>query len=246
MRSALSRPCSHPADLCIATHHLLVRRIAHAFERRLPAGIDLDDLVQAGLIGLCEASHNYDPSQGASFTTYATIRIRGAILDEVRRSDWVPRSVHRKARAAANAICLIEQQTGQPAHPQDVARAMNLSVMDYSRLAADMSRGHMLSMEAHLADHGEIECAAQDVRSPLHMLERQEFHRELKRQIECLPARERAVLTLYYDQEMTLKEIGQRLEMSESRSCQIHSQAITRLRTRLYPFHLSDVGISDN
>lgn len=245
MRSTLSRSSINPADLCIATHHLLVRRIAQAFASRLPAGIDLDDLVQAGLIGLFEASHNYDPSQGASFTTYATIRIRGAMLDEVRRSDWVPRSVHRKARSAANAICHIEQQTGQPAHPLDVARAMNLSAMDYIRLVADMSRSHMLSMESHLADHGEMDCTAQDMLSPLQLLERREFHLELMQQIKRLPARERAVLTLYYDQEINLKEIGQRLGISESRACQIHGQAISRLRARLYPFHLADAGLSD-
>ena len=246
MRPALSRPSDHSADLRVTTHHLLVRRIAQAFATRLPAGIDLDDLVQAGLIGLCEASHNYDASLGASFTTYASIRIRGAMLDEIRRSDWIPRSVQRKARSAASAICHIEQQTGRPAHPLDVAHALNLSVMDYLRLIADMNRGRVLSMEAHFADHGEMDCAAQDTPSPLQLLERQEFHLELLRQIQHLPARERIVLTLYYDQDINLKEIGQRLGISESRTCQIHGQAILRLRARLYPFHFSDTGISES
>ena len=242
--SRRSRAARCPADLCVAAHHVLVRRIAQQFAARLPPGIEFDDVMQAGLIGLVEASRNYDASLGAKFATYAAIRIRGAMLDEMRRNDWIPRSVHRKARSAAAATSHIEQQTGRAAAAVDVAHALNVSIMEYLRLVEEASR-RVLHIEPHCADQDAMDSAAQVIPSPLQLLERQQFQCELLRQIERLPEREQAVLTLYYDQELNLKEIGRRLGISESRTCQIHGHAILRLRARLHAFSLADSGMTE-
>src|SRR5690606_7915068 len=135
----------------VLEHSELVRRIAHHLAARLPASVEVDDLIQAGMIGLIEASRGYDAEQGASFETYASIRIRGAMIDEIRRGDWVPRSVHRRAREAAAAIREIEQATGRTATAQEVAERLELPLPDYLRLLEDAARGHVLKIgRAHV------------------------------------------------------------------------------------------------
>lgn len=229
----------------IAQHSDLVRRIAHHLAARLPASVEIDDLIQAGMIGLIEASRSYDAEQGASFETYASIRIRGAMIDEIRRGDWVPRSVHRRARDAAAAIRKIEQQTGRAASATDVAAAMDMPLPDYLRLMEDAARGQVLSLESRVEDHGELDTTAKGGPTPQQMMERGEFGRELAKAIALLPEREQLVLSLYYEQELNLKEIGAVLGVSESRVCQIHGQAMVRLRGRLKVFELADTGVED-
>ncbi len=222
------------ADSLVTQHAPLVKRIAYHLMNRLPPNVQVDDLIQAGMIGLLEASRNYDPSQGASFETYAGIRIRGAMLDEIRRSDWTPRSVHRKARMVADAMRRIENQQGRDARDVEVAEALQLSLEDYHRILLDASGCRIFSVE-DLQTVGEI---SQDRSNsaetgPYDGVQNEAFREALAEAIAGLPERERLVIALYYDEEMNLREIGQVLGVTESRACQIHSQATFRLRSRL-------------
>jgi RNA polymerase sigma factor for flagellar operon FliA len=211
----------------------LVKRIAYHLLARLPSSVQLDDLIQAGMIGLLEASAKYDPAKGASFETYAGIRIRGAMIDEVRRGDWVPRSVHRDARRIAEAIQTVENRTGRDATDQDVAREMEISLDKYHASLRDASSGRLFSIDElgeSLDSVGEDSLATG---SPQAGVERSRFLGRLGQVIEQLPEREKLVMALYYDEELNLKEIGQILSVSESRVSQLHSQALLRLRARL-------------
>jgi len=226
----------------VERHADLVRRIAHHLAARLPSSVEVDDLVQAGMLGLIEAARNFDSEQGASFETYASIRIRGAMIDEIRRGDWTPRSVHRRSREAAEATRRIEQAHGRAASGAEVARALGLGPEDYARLLEDAVAGQVLSLDAHLEDHGESGVAASAQTAPERELAAAQFRRELATAIAGLPEREQLVLSLYYEQELNLREIGAVLGVSESRVCQIHGQAVLRLRARLTVFDSADGG----
>ncbi len=213
----------------------LVRRIAHHLKGRLPASVQLDDLIQSGMIGLLEAARHYDASQGASFETYAGIRIRGAMLDEVRRYDWTPRSVHRKAREVSEAMYRIERRTGRDARDTEVAAELGVSLEEYHRILQDAVGCRLFSIE-ELSEHGDGVLEAYDGGegdTPGDQLTRERFKEALADAIASLPERERLVISLYYEEEMNLKEIGQVLGVSESRVCQINSQAMLRLRARM-------------
>ena len=233
------------ANDLIASHSDLVRRIAHHLAARLPASVEIDDLIQAGMMGLLEASRSYDCDQGASFETYASIRIRGSMIDEIRRGDWVPRSVHRRARDAASTIRQLEQANGRAASASEVAQAMDMPLPDYLRLVEDAARGQVLSLESRIDDQGELDTPTHGGPTPQQMLERSQFGAELSKAIDLLPEREKLVLSLYYEQELNLKEIGAVLGVSESRVCQIHGQAVVRLRGRLKIFEAADAGLND-
>ena len=224
----------------VERHTELVRRIAHHLAARLPASVEIDDLVQAGMLGLIEAASNFDSEQGASFETYASIRIRGAMIDEIRKGDWTPRSVHRRSREAAEAIRRIEQATGRAATGAEVARALGLSPEEYARLLEDAVSGQVLSLDSHLEDHGEAHLPCDSAAAPDRQVVAEEFRRHLADAIGRLPEREQLVLSLYYEQELNLKEIGAVLGVSESRVCQIHGQAMLRLRARLGDFGSAD------
>lgn len=213
----------------------LVKRIAHHLLARLPSSVVIDDLIQAGMVGLLEAAKKYDASKGASFETYAGIRIRGSIIDEVRRGDWTPRSVHRNGRRISEAIQQVEARTGRDASDTEIAEELEITVAEYHKLLKDNVESRLFSFEELSSPDGEGpgEQFSGDDPGPVGHTEKGAFVGALGKAIEALPERERMVLALYYDEELNLKEIGQILGVSESRVSQIHSQAAHRLRGRL-------------
>lgn len=224
----------HEYDQIVRKHAPLVKRIAYHIMSRLPPSVQVDDLIQAGMIGLLEAAKNYDSGQGASFETYAGIRIRGSMLDEIRKGDWAPRSVHRKARQVAEAVRVIENKTGRDAKDHEVAEQLEMSIEQYHKTLQDASGCRLLSFE----DMGSYDEAipsktSVDMYNPFDGVQRDDFKRALTREISKLPERERLVLTLYYDEDLNLREIGAVIGVSESRVSQIHSQALIRLQSRL-------------
>lgn len=221
-------------DDLVDQHAGLVKRIAYHLMNRLPPNVQADDLIQAGMLGLLEASRNYDPTQGASFETYAGIRIRGAMLDEIRRSDWTPRSVHRKARMVAEAMREIENHEGRDARDVEVADALDMSLEEYHQILRDSTGCRIFSLDELTAVSDGFPVAREgSADTPFDGLQKDAFKKALADAIAGLPDRERLVIAMYYDDEMNLREIGHVLGVSESRVCQIHSQATLRLRSRL-------------
>jgi RNA polymerase sigma factor for flagellar operon FliA len=222
------------ADGRVMQHAPLVKRIAYHLLNRLPDSVQVDDLIQAGMLGLLEAIKHYDASQGASFETYAGIRIRGSMLDEVRRSDWAPRSVHKKSRMVAGAIRAIENKTGCEARDVDIAEHLGITIDEYHDILQDSISCRVFSVEelSETGDHGCDESPNMEA-GPLDGLMRDGFQQALANAIMGLPERERLVISLYYDDELNLREIGEVLNVSESRVSQICTQAVLRLRSRL-------------
>ncbi len=218
----------------VEKHVQLVKRIAYHLVSRLPASVQVQDLIQSGMIGLLEASKNYNPSQGASFETYAGIRIRGSMLDEIRKSDWTPRSVHRKVRMVAEAVRGIENEKGRDARDHEVAEALELNLNDYHKILQDAAGCRMFSFDdpTIMADEPKSGSTYEEV-GPLEALQKEDFQNSLAKSVAGLPERERIVMALYYDEELNLREIGEVLGVSESRVCQIHGQALIRLRARM-------------
>jgi RNA polymerase sigma factor for flagellar operon FliA len=211
----------------------LVKRIAYHLKGRLPDSVIVDDLIQSGIVGLIEAMQKFNANQGASFETYAGIRIRGAMLDEIRKGDWTPRSVHRKSREVSDAISRVETEQGREAHDAEIAAEMDLSLEEYHRILRDTNSAQLLSIDE--PDHNELseERIVSSSPTPLAELAESGFQEALAEQIESLPEKEKLVMALYYDEELNLKEIGEIFEVSESRVSQIHSQAIKRIRSRM-------------
>lgn len=209
----------------------LVKRIAHHMVARMPSSVQPDDLIQSGMIGLLEAAGKYDPGKGASFETYAGIRIRGAMLDEIRKGDWVPRSVHRNVREVGNTMKLLENKLGRDASDREVAEAMGLTLPDYFNILKDSQGSKLFSYEEILGT-GESGVASNSP-NPMDQIQHRDFQRCLAEAIATLPEREQLVLSLYYDDELNLREVGEVLGVSESRVSQIHSQAALRLRSKL-------------
>ncbi len=227
-------------NLRVEEHALLVKRIAYHMMLRMPACVQVEDLIQAGMIGLIEAAQKYDGSRGASFETYAGIRIRGAIVDEMRRGDWVPRSVHRNARRVSQAIKVVESQVGRDARDAEVAAELGMSLDEYFAILQDTNGSRLYSYEETFGEEDSNIDASEtgnDFSSPLDGIQRDNLKKALVDAIELLPERERMVLALYYNEELNLKEIGLVLGVSESRVSQIHSQAAARLRSRLSGWH---------
>jgi RNA polymerase sigma factor FliA len=221
-------------DEIVRKHASLVKRVAYHLISRLPASVQPDDLIQAGMIGLLEAAKNYDPNQGASFETYAGIRIRGSMLDEIRKGDWAPRSVHRNTRRVAEVIREIENTQGRDARDNEVADRLEVTVEKYHQMLKDATGCKILSYE----DLGVTEDAIADSLAnhdpgPQEDLLKESFQKSLAKAISTLPERERLVMALYYDEEFNLREIGEVLGVSESRVSQIHSKALVRLKARL-------------
>lgn len=215
----------------------LVKRIAYHLMAKLPASVQIDDVMQNGMIGLLDAVSRYEDGLGAQFETYAAQRIRGAMLDGLREDDWMPRSLRRDMRRVESAVQSLEQRLGRPPSETELADEVGVPLAEYQQILQD-ARGHQLVyfedfnsgddedfLERHIAD--------QDA-NPLGMLEDADLRRTLVLAIEDLPEREQMVMSLYYEEELNLREIGEVLGVTESRVCQLHSQAVARLRARVF------------
>ncbi len=213
---------------------VLVKRIAYHLLARLPASVLVDDLIQSGMIGLLEASNNFDHSKGASFETFAGIRIRGAMLDEIRRGDWTPRSVHKNSRMVSEAIKELEATLGRDVTDTEVADKLDISLNEYHHILNDVSSGKIIGIDdLGVSEDSLISDENSTEDEPYNQIEQTVFKRALSDCISTLPERESIVLSLYYDEELNLREIGQVLDVSESRVSQIHSQAMHRLKARM-------------
>ncbi|ASK20939.1 MULTISPECIES: RNA polymerase sigma factor FliA [unclassified Halomonas] len=211
----------------------LVRRQALTLQVRLPASIELDDLIQAGMVGLLEALGRFDATQGATFATFASQRIRGAMMDELRTRDWLPRSVRRSARAVDDAVRRLEQQLGRPPEEGEIARDLDMPLSEYQQLLNDTNSGQLLPFEELVAEGAES-ATEEATNLPFDQLLDKQQRQSLIDAIDALPEREKLLMALYYQEELNLKEVGAVLGVTESRVSQLHSQAISRLRARLY------------
>lgn len=229
---AKTQTCSD--DDLVMNNIELVRRIAHHLVARLPSTVDVDDLMQSGMVGLLEAAANFDASRGASFETYAGIRIRGAMLDDIRKHDWTPRSVHHKYRRVAEAINAIESAKGRPAESEEIAQHLGITVDEYHKILADSASSRLFSLDETLDEPSlhRVPPKAKSV-TPEQAVYQSQFRDRLAEQIKRLPEREQLVLSLYYERELNLKEIGEVLNVTESRVCQIHGQAVLRVRSAM-------------
>jgi len=224
----------HQKEDLVDKYAPMVKRIAYHLKSRLPANIQLDDLIQAGMVGLLESARNFDANLGASFETYSSIRIRGAMLDEMRKNDWTPRSVHRNSRRVAKVVSQIEGEKGREAKDVEIAAALEIDLDEYNRILQDSSGHKILSFEEiGLGEESIVENLPNPQTSVLENVQKDDLSNIVADAITELPKRERMVMALYYDEELNLREIGAVIGVSESRVCQIHSQAVIRLQSRL-------------
>ncbi len=210
-----------------------VKSCAHQLSIYANTAQDVDDLVSAGIIGLMDALERYDPAKGASFKNYAKYRVRGSILDEIRSMDWVPYSTREKARKIEKAMHELQQNTSEEPDEEDIAKATGMSLEKYREALSEVSRMTLSMLRDTLYDGDSSNISEHGPRTPEEELMLAEKETIMANAIEGLPENERLVVTLYYYEEMTMKEIGQSLDISESRVCQIHSSAVLRLNTRL-------------
>jgi len=214
----------------------LVKRIAYHMMARLPASVQVDDLIQVGMIGLLDAVSNYDDTQGAQFETYAVQRIRGAMLDELRQCDWLPRSARKTLRQVEVAMNALEQRECRAPTEREVADELHVSLDDYQQMLLDARGCQLLHYEdlqtGEDEDFFERHCA-DDSAEPFAKLQDGRFRAKLIEAIGVLPEREKLMMAMYYEEELNLREIGEVLGVSESRVCQLHSQAMARLRSKL-------------
>jgi RNA polymerase sigma factor for flagellar operon FliA len=221
----------------LAEHAPLVKRLAHQMRAKLPPSVEVDDLIQAGMIGLLDAVTRYEETQGAQFETYAVQRIRGAMLDELRNTDWLPRSVRQNMRKIETAIAALQQRLGRGPTETEIARELKVPLAEYQEMLADGGGHQLIYYEDFHEDDGNgsflDRYCVDESGDPLKALVNGGFRAAVIEAITSLPEREKIVMGLYYEQELNLKEIGAVMNVSESRVCQLHSQAIARLRTRL-------------
>lgn len=223
-------------EQCLREHASLVKRIAHQMMTKLPYSVQVDDIIQAGMMGLLDAASRYDEFHGAQFETYATQRIRGAMLDELRGADWLPRSLRRDMRLIETAISRLQQRLGHQPAESEIAQELKVPLAEYQQMLQE-SRGAQLVYyeDFHGEDHDDFfeRFEFNSDEDPLDLLEDERFRAELIDAIESLPERERMLMGMIYEQEMNLREVGEVLGVSESRVSQLHSQAVARLRGRM-------------
>ena len=223
-------------DHLLTAHMPLVKRLAHHMKAKLPPSVEVDDLVQAGMIGLLDAINRYEETQGAQFETYAVLRIRGAMLDELRNSDWLPRSMRQNMRKIEAAMSTLQQKLGHPPSESEVAKLLKLSLADYQDMLGDGGGHQLLYYEDFHDTEGNdsfLDRYAVDDADPLRSLLDGDFRQAVIDAIDALPPREKMLMGLYYEEELNLKEIGAVMGVSESRVSQLHTQAVARLRATL-------------
>jgi RNA polymerase sigma factor for flagellar operon FliA len=220
----------------LTDHMPLVKRLAHHMKAKLPPSVEVDDLVQAGMIGLLDAISRYEETHGAQFETYAVLRIRGAMLDELRNSDWLPRSMRQNMRKIEAAMSSLQQKLGHPPTESEVAKLLKLSLSEYQDMLGD-GGGHQLVYYEDFHDNegndSFLDRYAVDDADPLRSLLDGDFRQAVIDAIDALPPREKILMGLYYEEELNLKEIGAVMGVSESRVSQLHTQAVVRLRAAL-------------
>lgn len=214
----------------------LVRRLALQLMAKLPASVELEDLIQAGMLGLLDAANRYQETQGAQFETYASQRIRGAMLDELRELDWASRGIRKTAREIEKAVQRLEQRLGRGPSESEIAGEMSIGLTEYQQMLQDVHGCQLIYYEDfESADEEPFidRICADPGADPLTMLLDEGLRGGVVDAIDHLPEREKLLMSLYYEQGLNLREIGAVLEVSESRVCQLHSQAISRLRATL-------------
>lgn len=228
-------------EALVRQHVPLVRRLAHHMIAKLPPNIELDDLIQVGMIGLTEALSRFETAQGVQFETFATQRIRGAMLDELREGDWMSRSSRKSQKDIEKAVQRVEQKLGRSPLESEIAAEMDLSLPDYQNLLGkvrgtqlvyleDLTRSSEDGEESFLERH---DVPGNDGADPMELLRDQRMRTALAKAIEALPEREQYIMGMYYQHDMNLKEIAAVLGVTESRVCQLHSQSIARLRAKM-------------
>jgi RNA polymerase sigma factor for flagellar operon FliA len=215
----------------------LVRRLAHQMIAKLPANVEIDDLIQVGMIGLTDALSRFDAAQGVMFETFATQRIRGAMLDELRGADWMSRGNRKHQRDIETALRRLEQILGRAPSEGEIAKEMGISLVDYQDLLNKVRGTQLIYLEDMSGEDGDDDYldrhVAEQGNDPLAQLADQRMRQALVDAIKNLPEREQFVMSMYYEEDMNLKEIAAVLGVTESRVCQLHSQSIARLRTKL-------------
>ena len=215
----------------------LVRRLAHQMIAKLPANVELDDLIQVGMIGLTDALSRFDAGQGVQFETFATQRIRGAMLDELRGGDWMSRGSRKQAREIEAAVHRLEQPLGRAPAESEIAAEMGLALADYQELLGKVRGTQLVYLEDMRGDEGDQDYLDRHVgdadANPLAQLQDRRMREALVAAIKSLPEREQYVMSMYYEHDMNLKEIAAVLKVTESRVCQLHSQCVARLRVKL-------------
>jgi len=225
-------------DALIRQYSPLVRRLAHHMMAKLPASIQVDDLIQVGLIGLSEALTRYEATQGVQFETFATQRIRGAMIDELRESDWMSRGSRKSQKEIEAALTRLEHKLGRTPSESEIAGELDMSLAEYQALLYKVKGTQLVYLE-DMAGNGEGEDGFLDRHmvdnesDPMQLLRNQRLRGALVSAIKTLPEREQYIMSMYYEQDMNLKEIAAVLGITESRVCQLHSQSIARLRAKM-------------
>lgn len=225
--------------LLVERHLSLVKTVAGRLAMSLPPHVDMEDLHSAGLVGLLNAIRRFDPRSGASFETYARVKIRGSMLDELRRLDWVPRSVHEKARRVQEVMTRLEQEKGGVPTDKEMALAMGVTVSEYTDMLVEIRPATYVCLDAVRSAEGEDGprnaemLADEQAPSPTDLAARHELAALIAARVEQLPEVQRKVLAMYYFEDMRLREIAEVFGVTESRICQIHAQAILALKSYL-------------
>lgn len=214
----------------VVKYQPLVKKIALYIKRRLPSHVELDDLLQSGLVGLLEAKNNYKNDMGTTFETFASIRIRGSIIDSLRRNSWVGRDILKNMKKMSEAINVIEQRNKRQATTEEIATELGLTFEEHSKLSQEMSICHVMSLDAVDYDYVGL---GNEEQNPLKISEHEDFQQHIKKLLGDLPEKEKLILSLYYVDEFTYKQIGEILDLTEARICQLHSQAIARIKAKM-------------